>query len=687
VSYRLWRRGVWWENDTLMLALLLTFSVFVFLMFLGKAVLEILDFRSPILRSWLLAPCVGLATLVLLTLNLNMALPVKLFGSWLTLALSFFIVVVFYWKRPIVPSKQLVPFLGIAFFSLLYSCWPMFLYGFRWVGYMNGDMGTNCLGALRSLHFSFYRIPEFRELTGTDYSQYWWFHYAAGLYRCGADILLAWLASITRLQPIQLSMPVMAATSLAQLFAGASLILTRPANRKLAFLTTTLLAVSPFFILAVILQVVGQVGGITLLLGLCTLCMRPFPPGRAWSVVLKESFLIAWLAAAFCVYYSEALPFAILAIGAFQGYQFYRGKQALHPLAVSVACFAVLFVIVARQYIFSALGVIVYTFFKSVVVQFASRDFDTMLHPSLFASAFGFQLYYGAHDEPWLSITIALGMLLVAACAIYGVRNTLLGRPWAVLLVVMLAVGAQMFFSNAAFGLFKLSMFAQPVLLIPIAAFALRMPGMSRYLVPLSFFALTYSTATIYTRKSTDLLPSNAITLPLMYDYDLTVPSIPQDDAILWDSPNRVGDWVIGAAGIGTDLRWTDDLYRGFATNPILPYSIRALPPKFGLMKNYMPTVERLSSRLALQVREETILGQTLYNFVPGSRDGVTYLGHLTLDPWHSCRDDGNVKRSSPYLTVHKLQDVDNYLSLLSTDKGGPEVSFFGRDFTLGDRG
>src|SRR5205814_416629 len=126
---------------------------------------------------------------------------------------------------------------GISSFSLVYTCWPMFLYGFRWVGYMNGDMATYCLDAVRVMNSGFYRVPTIQELTGTDYTQYMWFHFAAGLFRCGADMFLAWLASVTGSQPLRVTMPALGALNMAQLFAGAALVLARPQQRSLAVIT------------------------------------------------------------------------------------------------------------------------------------------------------------------------------------------------------------------------------------------------------------------------------------------------------------------------------------------------------------------------------------------------------------------------------------------------------------------
>src|SRR5579863_10739823 len=202
-----------------MLAALFALLLFLFLTLLGKAVMEALAFHFSVLRSWLLAPSVGLAAIVLLTLNINQrGLPVKSFASLLALALAVFIGVVFWWRRPVFPWKQLSPFLGAAIFSLLYTCWPMFLYGFRWYGYMNGDMSLYVLDAARMMQHGFYQIPTLQELDGTDYSQYMWFHFAPGLFRCGADVLLAWFASLVHDQPLRISMPALGAVEMAQLW-------------------------------------------------------------------------------------------------------------------------------------------------------------------------------------------------------------------------------------------------------------------------------------------------------------------------------------------------------------------------------------------------------------------------------------------------------------------------------------
>ncbi len=658
-----------------MLALLLTFSLFLFLMFLGRAVMDALGLRFPILRSWLLAPCIGLSTVVLSTLNLNQTgLPIKVLGPWLTLAFIVFIVAVFYRKHPILPWRQLGVFIAIAFLSLLYSCWPMFLYGFRWVGYMNADMGTYCLGALRALNHGFYRIPEFRELSGTDYSQYWWFHHVPGIFRVGADIFLAWCASVTNLQPLQLSMPVLAATNLAQLFAGASLILSRPRHRGLAVAAGVLLAFSPLFLLGVIAQSLSQVGGVAILLGLCTLCMRPFTPRADWRSLLKNAFMIAWLGAALCVYYPEVLPFVALAVAGFQGCQLLRRKQAVYPLAITLAGSGILLLIVARQHIFTAVGAIRFALLASLrpgAVAETLTSFGTMLHPSLFAALFGFQTYYGRHSEPWLSITILAGMLLLTACTFVCIWQGFKGAPWAFLLFAMLAVGTHLFFRYSAYGIYKLAIFAQPVLMAPIAALGLRLAKRRRYPALLIYLAATCAPGCLYVAKSTNLVPGISIMLPRLTDFDVVVPRMAPGEVLLIDGLNASADAVFAAAGIGADIRFADFTGARAFVNLAIEERILLLPYRFGFTKDYLPIADSLGARVDSKHATVNVLGHSI-RIVEGSRDGVTHFGHVVVDPYGSCNNDTRLSPSKSYLTIHRFKDVSNYLSLVTSDKGGP---------------
>src|SRR5262245_36413296 len=137
-------------------ALALSFTFFLFVAVVGRATLALCRWRAGVLRAWLLAPAVGLSVVVLTTMVLNQAgLPVRAFAWPLTLALAAGSATVFFWRRPAVPSRSLVPFLAIVVFSLVWTGWPMLRFGFGWLSYVNDDYVNYCLAAERFKDFGF----------------------------------------------------------------------------------------------------------------------------------------------------------------------------------------------------------------------------------------------------------------------------------------------------------------------------------------------------------------------------------------------------------------------------------------------------------------------------------------------------------------------------------------------------
>jgi hypothetical protein len=661
-----------------MLALLLTLALFVFLGLLGKAVMEAVQFRFSALRSWLLAPSVGLAVVVLMVLNLNQAgLPIETFAVWLTSGLALFTVVIFRWRRPIFPWKALRVFLGIAVVSALYTCWPMFLYGFRWVGYMNADLATYALGATRAMHYGFYRVPTLAELTGTDYSQYWWFHLGPGLFRCGADISLAWVASVTHLQPLRVSMSLLGALNLAQLFAAAALVLKDSSKRRVAMLAAAFLAVSPFFLLGVMAQVLPQVGGITLFLGLCTVLLRPLRLKENWRASLADAVLLVVFAAAACVFYPETTPFTVLAALAYHGYQMVRRKEPVSGFLVFMLPTAALFLVVARQGIITALGTVLQSLKAGENVSISRTlfsDFDTMLDPSLFASLFGMQTYYGQHADPLISITILVGIVLLASAMFVCVRSCLRSEPFAFVLLVMFALGAQLFFSRASFGLFKLAMFIQPVLVVALAILAIRLAKKASGLIPVCYIAATAITAFSYVGRSTELIASTSVMLPHIETAEIRWFHPPHNEGILVDTPNKAGNYVFGASAAGTYAQWaTVDSFKYFSRMEGSPPSLRPLPARLGLTNDYLRTAISLRDAVFSVIHVVKLLGHQV-DIIEQSRLGVVYLARPAWDPWHSSNNGGEppVRDNDNYVTFTKLADVKNYLVPMSSDLGGP---------------
>jgi hypothetical protein len=661
-----------------MVAVLYALLLFLFLMLLGKAVMEAISFPFPILRGWLLAPAVGLAVVVLLTLNLNQTgLTVRAFAAPLTVALVAFMGAVFWWKRPIFPGEQLAPFFGAALFSLLYTCWPMFLYGFRWHGYMNGDMSLYCLGATRVMHHGFYEIPTLEELNGTDYSQYMWFHAAVAGYRCGSDMFLAWFASLTHDTPLRISMSALGAASMAQLWCAAALVLTRSAYRRLALVTALLVAASPFYILGVMAQLLPQVGGLALLLCLCTLCMRPLVAANHWKTVLPNAALIGAVGATSCIYYPEVLPFGALALAGFHLWMLLRRRESIKSLAAMGAPALILLFIFTRRGIFTAIGVILTSLSASTNSR-KTTAFDTVLDPSIFASLPGMEPYFGGHRDPWISITIAIGIVFLLIALWIGFRYAWKGEPAAFLLLVMLALGGWLFFSQSAFGIFKLAMYVQPVLLFTTAVVAARIFGKKSYLAPALYLLATMATAFIYVSRSTTSAHSS-VTLPGFTNSDVRGPTLAPGNEVVVNSVNQVGAALYGAASIGTDVKWADrDYFEGMADMNYMPLQLLPLPSRFGLTKDYLkPAIVLRNILNSEHISNEIILGHRLRGRNPVMRETPSsYLGHPASDPWHSSNNAHlKGKKDGSYFSFDPIDRVSNYMFLLSSAQGGPLVS------------
>lgn len=656
-----------------MIAALFALFLFLFLTLLGKAVMAALRFRCSILRGWLLAPSVGLAAVVLLTLNINQTgLPVKAFASTMTVVLAVLIVLVFWWKRPLFPWKQLAPFLGAAVFSLFYTCWPMFLYGFRWFGYMNGDMGEYCLGAARAMNHGFFQVPTLRELNGTDYTQFMWFHYAVAMFRCGADITLAWVASLAHDQPLRMSMPTLGAAEMAQLWSAAALVLTTTSYRRVAIVTAMLIAASPFFILGVMAQLLPQVGGLALLFCVCTLCMRPLQFRGGWRAVLPDAVLIAVVVAAACVYYPEALPFGAVALIAYHGYLLIRRKESVRAVAAVGIPALILLAVVARQAIFTAIGSILFTLSATTSTLLLTKDFDRVLDPSLFASLPGLEAYYGNHRDPWISIAIVIGMVLLFLALWIGIRYAWKGQPAAFVLLVMLALGLQLFHSRAAFGVFKLAMYAQPVFLFSIAVVTVGYLRKRWYLVPPLYLLATMTTAYVYVSASTGRL--NPATLPGIENTQVRTLPLSPEKQVLVSSQNQVGALIYAAQSIGTEVRWADlNYFIGATETNFMPATLLRLPSRLGLIKDYLtPAASLRKVLISSNTGQEVILGHSVSCCAgPVSASQVTYLGHLAPDPWHSSNNtDLNGKNDDNYFSFVRLDHVSNYMVLLTSDKG-----------------
>ncbi len=450
-----------------MIPLLLVVALFLFLTFVGQAVISLLRLRLGVLWSWFMAPMTGLALLLVIGTRLSVwGIPFKLVGPWLTLGLAVFAGLVWWWRRPIVPWRQLAPFGAVALGYLLYTGWPLFLYGFNWVSYGNDDMANYCLAADRFLKHGYYDLPTQTDLEGIDYTQHYWFMHGLQQIRPGSELTVAWVSSLTGRFPYEVFMPAILMMSMIQIFAMGAVTLYRGRYRKTALIGFFLLATSPLFALGTLYQLIAQVGGIASLLAVIAVLFS------TRHLSLRKWLLAGLLTCSLGILYPEVSPFLALGGILYMLRLRYTDMPKLRRYLLFVAATAGL--------TFLMLGTSTYEFINTLVMQSVGSAglgamaqindqsgglvlFPWTLVPSFVPMLFGLHPFGVVGIDPLISIQIAVGFLFLGYTLWMAWRNLAEDAPAGYLAAIMIPLGFYLFFKGQDFGLFKLAMYAQPV--------------------------------------------------------------------------------------------------------------------------------------------------------------------------------------------------------------------------------
>lgn len=490
-----------------MLVLAYSFALFLLWVFIGLALLQIFSPKLGVLRSWLLAPGVGLAALSLALMALNQwGFPIATFARPLALACVVFAVAVLLWRRPVFPGFSGLLFFAAAAVSLVWTGWPALQVGFNWISYGNDDMANYCLAAQRFADHGFYHVPTMADLSGRDYSSYYFFMHVADMMRFGAEHLVAWSASLAGLKTTQAFMPAILALALTQLFAGAGLVLQAGRHRRRAIVTAWLLAVSPLFMLGTLYQLIAQVGGVALLLVTLALFTRIW--GRvSRRTLFTYSALPSLTSAALCIFYPETTPFVVLSILVYGAIALWR-RQLSPQVAIALTAYVLLGVVVLlRHNLISYISTLVKQATSAIQTADLSLSlFPYFLLPSGFANFFGWMPIARDFPEPVISLSIACGMLLAALVLWRTAREAKIPTPAAALLLVQVVFVVLLYRGANDFGLYKLAMWMQPALAAALAGLVLYTRHPVAMAVSVALFALsTAPTALSYTRSSQGL--------------------------------------------------------------------------------------------------------------------------------------------------------------------------------------
>jgi len=455
----------------------LSVALFLFWSLLGWAALAALHSRRNLLHNLLLAPAVGVAATLLPVFWLNrLGLPVRYAGPLVTILLLAAAIFLLYRFRTPLPLRRLLPFAAVLLVALLLAGHPLLRFGFDWVSYGSDDMANYVLAAHRFHDYGFFALPDGDALLhNRDTSLYYWFMHAVIGDRPGSELLLAWLMSLTRLNGLQVFMPLILALHLALVAAAGALAGRSPRARTAALLTCFLVACSSLTTLGVVYQLIAQTFGLALLCAAGALILPPLPVRRGpW----RYGLLGATVLSALLVVYPEVVPFLALAFVLSATIQTLRRRLALPTLLWPLTTLSLFCVLFLNRYLLTALVFIQKAIGKIQPADLRYSLFPFYLLPSGLANLWGFlALSQTTFAEPWLSLAIAAGALLLILAAAAAAWQTWLGQPIAALATVLLAATILFFVRRNDFGLFKVTMFLQPFVLGVLVTAWLRLAG------------------------------------------------------------------------------------------------------------------------------------------------------------------------------------------------------------------
>jgi hypothetical protein len=450
------------------MAFVTALGLFAYFGLVGHPLVAVLHTRRDLVRNALLAPAAGAAVTIYAAYAASrLGLPLGLCARPLAGAVLLGAGLA-WWRRPPLLPQRLWAYLAAMAVAFAAVGWPLLAPGTAWLGSFNPDFANYVLGAERLIGEGYLHRPDpgvwQRQ---SDWSAYFVAFAAVGA-RNGAELLLAWTASVLGRAAADVYMPLIVALHVALLAAAAALIGTPYRRARLA--AAALLAVSSMLGIGVVLGLLAQVAGLALLALACNLWLSPFQRLEA-SALRRWVVLTGLVSAAFALTYPEAVPFLALALLVHNA----TAPSRLRARGLTAAKAASAAVLVAGALVTPELvgtvGYILRQATQSVGSMQHQELFPYFLLPSGLAALFGL-IPYLPPDNILVSAAILLGGLLLGgtlAATLWQVRQR---EPAAAVATAMSLMVPVLFAHGAGFGLFKLAMYIQPFL-IPTTVLAL----------------------------------------------------------------------------------------------------------------------------------------------------------------------------------------------------------------------
>ena len=449
---------------------LFTLGVFAYWGLVGYATLSIFNPRLRVIQSYLIAPAVGIAVVLLPVFLINRAgVPVKHFGEYLLWGLFVSSAILLFIKKPLFPARRLLPLIGILIAALAVAAWPMFIYHFDWVSYSNDDMANYCLGAQRFLDAGFFDLPNLNELyNGRNYSlAYWFMHVAAGV-RPGSELMLAFWWAATGLDAHQLFMPIIFALHLCLVCGAGALVAGYNFRKKTSLIVMGLYAISPMATLGVLYQLIGQVGGLTLLCAAVVLFYRKITVSSLWQLLLT-SIAGGLILSGLLIWYPETLPFLGLGWLLFLGINTFKNPKDMKKIVLPSLLIGFVALFILGPFILTALQMMLTQAHFKPIGNDPIFLFPYFLMPYGVPAFVGLSSIVQARQEPLTSILIIFGWVILVWLVRQFVKQLREARPAAIITAVMFLLSIVLYYRRNDFGLFKLAMYMQPFI-IAIAA-------------------------------------------------------------------------------------------------------------------------------------------------------------------------------------------------------------------------
>lgn len=486
-------------------AFALPLILFGYWFILGYALLSLLHTQRNTLRNMFLAPGVGLALTIICIFNLSwFGLPVKTFAWPLCVVLLVLGIAILYYKKPLFPFRRYFPFFLIIIAALFIIGRPLLKFGFSWFSYANDDMTNYCLSAMRLVNHAYFDIPPANAITqGTDYASYTWIMFVPGLMRSGSELLLAWVTSLIGISCDCLFMPTIVALQLTLVQAIGALNYTTRRKRYTAFWGMGLYAAAALANLGVFYQLIAQVDGLTLLLISITLLFKDFRLKQKYF--FRHALLCAIVLSAFALFYPELFSVFMLSAVLYFLLLMFTKKMTTSAFFISAGIILISFVILLHSYTINCFFTILdQTAHANLTTKISNSLFPYFLVPSGLANLWGFQALSELPAEPWLSLSIGLGGILLIIITLFAMVQVWRKQaPISMVFLVFLMMGMSSFYKNGDFALFKLAMYVQPFLWSLLAECIITFFSIKLFsVIFLSFIAINLWTNQSYINRS-----------------------------------------------------------------------------------------------------------------------------------------------------------------------------------------